>query len=138
MKDNFQPDIEELLRKSGLRMTRQRQALATLLFDGTDKHMTAEQVHAALKKRRAEVSLATVYNTLHQFTDAGMLREVVLDSSRVYFDTNIDAHHHFYDERNGHLIDIPSHAVQISRLPKVPDGTRLDGVDVVIRVRAED
>lgn len=121
---------------SGLRLTQQRRALAELLFDGTHKHMTAEQVYASMQKKRANVSLATVYNTLHQFTAAGLLREIGIDATRVYFDTNTQTHHHFYDDQTGHLIDIPEKAVGISHLPKSPKGTRFERVDVIVRVRS--
>ena len=128
------PDPQKLLRAAGLRSTAQRQALAALLFDGEHKHVTAEQVHAAARKRRMQVSLATVYNALNQFTQAGLLREVVIDSVRVYFDTNTGDHHHFYDSRSGHLMDIPANAISISRLPHPPVGRKLDRVDVIIRI----
>jgi Fur family iron response transcriptional regulator len=123
-----------LLEKAGFRQTRQRKTLASILFDGTHKHMTAEQVHAAARKKRAALSLATVYNTLHQFTEAGLLRQIVLDCSSVYFDTNVESHHHFFNQKDGKLADIPSSAVDIARLPKPPAGTKLDGVDVILRV----
>ena len=126
-----------LLKAAGVRPTRQRLALADMLFDGPHKHVTAEQVYAAVRKTKTHVSLATVYNTLHQFTEAGLLREVVIDSSRVYFDTNIDDHHHFFDEENSMLHDIPAKSVQIARLPKAPTGSKLDRVDVIIRLRAD-
>ena len=125
-----------LLEKAGLRSTRQRQALADYLFDGMHKHMTAEDVHAAMRKNRAPMALATVYNALHRFTDAGLLRQIVLDPSRVYFDTNTGDHHHFFDEDSGHLTDIPARAVHIAKLPRPPAGRRVGRVDVVIRVHA--
>lgn len=128
--------IAELLQTAGLRSTRQRLALGALLFDGTHKHVTAEQVFAAARKSRARVSLATVYNTLHQFTEAGLLREVVIDATRVYFDTNTVDHHHFFHEIEGHLSDVPASSVHLDRLPKLPSGMCLDRVDVVIRVRS--
>ncbi|HEU0118710.1 MAG TPA: Fur family transcriptional regulator [Alphaproteobacteria bacterium] len=128
--------VTELLQRSGIRPTRQRTALARYLFDGCDKHMTAEQVHAAMRKAKTGVSLATVYNTLHQFTEAGLMHQVVIDSNRVYFDTNIHDHHHFFDETTGMLHDVPAKHVHISRLPKLPAGRELDRVDVVIRLRA--
>jgi Fur family iron response transcriptional regulator len=108
--------------------------MATLLFDGCDKHMTAEQVHAALRRNRSRVSLATVYNALHQFTTAGLLREVMIDNAGIYFDTNTGSHHHFFDAPTGKLHDIPADAVHIARLPKLPRGRKLDRVDIVIRV----
>ncbi|MFY9287806.1 MAG: iron response transcriptional regulator IrrA [Alphaproteobacteria bacterium] len=126
---------KELLQAVGIRPTRQRTALATLLFDGCDKHMTAEQIHAAIRKNKTYVSLATVYNTLHQFTKAGLLHEVVIDSNRVYFDTNIGDHYHFFDESSGELHDIPATDIKIAKLPKAPSGHSIDHVDVVIRLK---
>lgn len=127
-------NIANLLQSVGLRSTRQRLALGALLFDGMDKHVTAEQVFEAAAKTNAQVSLATVYNTLNQFTEAGLLREVVIDAARVYFDTNVGDHHHFFNESEGRLTDIPASAVHVDRLPKLPAGQRLDRVDVIIRV----
>src|SRR3984885_6294898 len=102
MKSHPQPDhLPSLLQAAGLRPTRQRMALAAALFDGCPKHVTAEQVHAAVRRSRSKVSLATVYNALHSFTEAGLLRQVVIDSNRIYFDTNIDRHHHFFDPASG-------------------------------------
>ena len=129
-------NVAEVLQNAGLRTTRQRMALGALLFDGMDKHVTAEQVFDAARKARTDVSLATVYNTLHQFTEAGLLREVVIDASRVYFDTNVTEHHHFFDETEGHLTDVPAASVHVDRLPKLPFGMQLSRVDVVIRVRS--
>jgi Fur family transcriptional regulator, iron response regulator len=123
------------LRGAGLRPTRQRLALAKLLFDGEDRHMTAEQLHDEAVAATIPVSLATVYNTLHQFTDAGLLREVVVEPGRSYFDTNIDDHHHFFCESTGMLKDIPGAAVMVGQLPHAPDGTEISRVDVIIRVR---
>lgn len=124
-----------LLQDAGIRQTRQRIALAALLFDGYNKHVTAEQVYAAARKRKARVSLATVYNTLHQFTIAGLMHQVVIDSNRIYFDTNVHDHHHFFDEVSGELHDIPAKDVHISKLPSPPSGCVFGRIDVVIRVR---
>src|SRR5579872_7081468 len=129
------PDILSRLRGAGLRPTRQRVALAKLLFDGADRHVTAEQLHGEASAAAIPVSLATVYNTLHQFTTAGLLREVVVEPGRSYFDTNIDEHHHFYCETTGMLQDIPGSAVMVSPLPGAPAGTEISRVDVIIRVR---
>src|SRR5216110_328279 len=90
------PIVVERLRRVGLRPTRQRVALARLLFNGGDRHVTAEQLHGEAAAAAIRVSLATIYNTLHQFTDRGLLREVVVEAGRSYFDTNIDDHHHFF------------------------------------------
>jgi Fur family transcriptional regulator, iron response regulator len=123
------------LREAGLRPTRQRVALAGLLFDHADRHVTAEQLHGEASAAAIRVSLATVYNTLHQFTNAGLLREVVVEPGRSYFDTNVDDHHHFFCESSGHLQDIPGEAVMVGCLPQPPAGTAIRRVDVIIRVR---
>jgi Fur family iron response transcriptional regulator len=120
----------------GLRPTRQRLALAKLLFDDGDRHVTAEQLHQQAVRAGVKVSLATVYNTLNQFTHSGLLREVAVDSRRSYFDTNTGPHHHFFNQDTAELTDISGDAVAVSRLPAAPAGTVIDGVDVIIRVRA--
>lgn len=127
--------VLDRLRGAGLRPTRQRMALAKLLFESGDRHVTAEALHGEAQSAAVRVSLATVYNTLHQFTDAGLLREIVVDSARSYFDTNTSDHHHFFMEDKGELTDIPAVAIEVSRLPAPPVGHAIDRVDVVIRVR---
>lgn len=122
------------LRRKGLRPTRQRLALGRLLFDGGPRHVTAEALHDEAAGAGVRVSLATVYNTLHQFTDAGLLREVVIDGGRTYFDTNLDDHHHFYHVEEARLEDIPGAGVVVSGLPQVPDGAQLDRIDVIVRI----
>ncbi len=119
---------------AGLRPTRQRVALAQLLFDGCDRHVTAEALHGEALAAGQAMALATVYNTLHQFTEAGLLREVVVEAGRSYFDTNIRDHHHFYHESTGELRDVHGEAVVVSTLPQPPAGTRIARVDVVIRL----
>lgn len=126
------------LRQSGLRPTRQRLALARLLFDGADRHVTAEQLHSEAEAAGVSVSLATIYNTLHQFTDGGLLREVVVEAGRSYFDTNIGGHHHFFDSGTGQLTDIPDHQIAIGDLPPAPAGAKIERVDLVIRIRSLD
>lgn len=130
-------NVLDQLKAAGLRPTRQRLALAKLLFEGGDRHVTAELLHADAEAHRIRVSLATVYNTLHQFTAAGLLREVVVESGRSYFDTNRHDHHHFYNETSGELTDIPGAEVALARLPGVPAGRRITRVDVVIRLADE-
>ncbi len=125
----------ELLRRAGLRPTRQRLELAQLLFADGDRHLTAEGLHGAAQSTGIKVSLATVYNTLHQFTQSGLLRQVVVDSARTYFDTNIGNHQHFYCEDEGRLIDIPGETIAVAGVPAPPKGTAIERVDVVIRVR---
>lgn len=122
------------LKDAGLRPTRQRLALAKLLFEGGNHHFTAEQLHARAMEAEVRVSLATVYNTLHQFHDAGLLREVVVEAGRSYFDTNMDDHHHFYFEGSGELRDVDQDDVTLSTLPTAPDGTKVARVDVIIRL----
>lgn len=127
-------DVIECLRSVGLRPTRQRLALAKLLFEGVDRHITAEKLHIEAQEASIRVSLATVYNTLHQFTDVGLLREIAVDSSRSYFDTNNSDHHHFFFEESGDLADIEDDQIDVARLPEPPAGTHIERVDVVIRV----
>ena len=123
------------LRQSGLRPTRQRVELAGLLFDDCDRHVTAESLHDEITKAGVKVSLATVYNTLHQFTDAGLLRQVIVDAARSYFDTNTGDHQHFFLEKEGTLIDIPGDAISVAGVPNPPPGLTVDRVDVVVRVK---
>jgi Fur family iron response transcriptional regulator len=123
------------LRAVALRPTRQRLALAKLLFDGGDRHVSAEQLHGEAQDSKIRVSLATVYNTLHQFTEAGLLREIVVEAGRSYFDTNTSRHHHFYFATSGRLEDIPGHMVDVARIPEPPPGTVVERIDVVVRVR---
>ena len=123
------------LRKAGLRLTKQRLALGRLLFDGPSRHVTAESFHEEALDQGVRVSLATIYNTLHQFTDAGLLRQVIVDGSKIYFDTNIAEHHHFYLENQDQLMDIDAQSVQVSQLPNAPKGTEVTRVDVIVRLR---
>jgi Fur family iron response transcriptional regulator len=119
-----------------LRPTRQRIALARLLVgDGQNRHVTAESLFALTGGEGEKVSLATVYNTLRAFCDAGLMNEIVVDGSRSYFDTRIDDHPHFYWEDRGALTDAPADQIEIARLPLAPDGTEISRVDVVIRLR---
>jgi Fur family iron response transcriptional regulator len=123
------------LRHAGLRPTRQRVELAGLLFQDADRHVTAESLHDEVTGAGVKVSLATVYNTLHQFTQAGLLRQVIVDAARSYFDTNTGDHQHFFLEKEGMLIDIPGEHIAVSGVPTPPAGLAVDRVDVVVRVR---
>lgn len=124
------------LGKAGLRPTRQRLALAALLVgDGEDRHVTAESLFVAASQAGEAVSLATVYNTLRAFCEAGLMQEVVVDGSRSYFDTRTDDHPHFYWEDSATLTDAPAEQLEIVRLPQLPEGTELARVDVIIRLR---
>ncbi len=121
---------------AGLRPTRQRLALAQLLVgDGCDRHVTAEGLFEAATQTGEPVSLATVYNTLRAFCDAGLVREITVDGSKSYFDTNMTDHPHFYWEETGQLTDAPASELEINRIPGAPEGTRVAKVDVVIRLR---
>lgn len=127
--------VIERLRGVGLRPTRQRLGLARILLDGGDRHITAEQLHDEAEASGLRVSLATIYNSLHQFTEAGLLREVVVESGRSYFDTNTSDHHHFYNEDSGSLHDIPGHKVTVAALPEPPEGQAIARVDVIVRIK---
>ena len=124
---------------AGLRPTRQRIALAELLVgDGKNRHVTAEGLFEAAARAGASVSLATVYNTLRSFTQAGLMTEITVDGTRSYFDTRTDDHAHFFCEDSGELSDAPQGAIAFSRLPDPPEGAEISRIDVVIRVRATD
>ena len=129
------PCLTAVLRMAGLRPTRQRVALAELLFAGAHRHVSAEQLHAEALGAHVNVSLATIYNSLHQFREAGLLREVAVDASRSYFDTDTSDHHHFYLEDEQRVSDIPSSSIVIQNLPEPPAGTNITHVDVVVRVK---
>lgn len=126
------------LKQAGLRPTRQRIALAKLLFEGENRHVTAEDLHAETRAAGVSVSLATIYNSLHQFTDAGIMREVVVEAGRSYFDTNTGDHHHFFHEDTGSLEDIPTELINVSALPAAPQGKSVQRVEVIVRVSADD
>jgi Fur family iron response transcriptional regulator len=123
------------LREAGLRPTRQRVALAEMLFRGGHHHLTAELLHAKAAKAGHRISLATIYNTLHQFTQTGLLSQVTVDANRSYFDTNTGDHQHFYIEDDGELIDIPGEMIEIAGVPAPPKGMTVDRVDVVVRIK---
>ncbi|MDO9417621.1 iron response transcriptional regulator IrrA [Pararhizobium sp.] len=126
---------EERLRRQGLRPTRQRIALADILFAKGDRHLTVEELHEEAVQAGVPVSLATVYNTLHQFTEAGLLRVLAVESARTYFDTNVSDHHHFFVEGDNEVLDIPVNNISIGNLPEPPEGMEIAHVDVVIRLR---
>lgn len=124
------------LASAGLRPTRQRLALAHLLIgDGQHRHVTAESLYEASRDSDERVSLATVYNTLRVFSDAGLLREITVNGARSYFDTNVSNHPHFFWEDTEELMDAPDEDLKIAKLPDAPKGTEIAKVDVVIRLR---
>jgi len=126
--------VISMLQEAGLRPTRQRMGLARLLFETGNRHVTAEDLYAEAKIAGIPVSLATIYNALHQFTASGLLREVIVGPGRTYFDTNTSGHHHFFFEETGDISDIPENEISITRLPSLPPGATLDRVEIVVRV----
>lgn len=128
-------DVKSLLRQVGLRPTRQRMALGWILFGKGDRHLTAEMLYEEATHAKVPVSLATVYNTLHQFTEVGLLRQIAVDGSKAYFDTNISTHHHFFIEGDNAVLDIPEADVVLGRAPTPPEGYEVARVDVVVRLR---
>jgi Fur family iron response transcriptional regulator len=128
-------DVKAMLRQVGLRPTRQRMALGWILFAKGDRHLTAEMLYEEATKAKVPVSLATVYNTLHQFTEVGLLRQVAVDGSKTYFDTNVSDHHHFFVEGENALVDIPGAEKIVGKTPEAPEGYEIARVDVVVRLR---
>jgi Fur family iron response transcriptional regulator len=128
-------DVKAMLREVGLRPTRQRMALGWMLFGKGDRHITAEMLYEEATKAKVPVSLATIYNTLHQFTDVGLLRQVAVDGSKTYFDTNSTQHHHFFVEGENALLDIPDTDVVVGKTPVPPEGYEIARIDVVVRLR---
>jgi Fur family iron response transcriptional regulator len=128
-------DVKSMLREVGLRPTRQRMALGWILFARGDRHLTAEMLYEEATKAKVPVSLATVYNTLHQFTEVGLLRQVAVDGSKTYFDTNVTEHHHFFIEGDNALVDIPDAEAIVGKMPTAPEGFEIARVDVVVRLK---
>lgn len=128
-------NVRAALRRAGLRPTRQRLALGQLLFSGNGRHVSAESLHDEATRTAVPVSLATVYNTLNQFTEAGLLREIAVDGTRSYFDTNVTDHHHFLIEETSEVMDIPANHLSMDSLPVPPEGMEIVRVDVVVRLR---
>jgi len=130
--------LEEKLRKCGLRPTKQRLALAEMIFCKGHRHIAAEELHEEAVKANVPISLATVYNTLHQFTEAKLLRIIAVEGSKTWFDTNTSDHHHFYLEHESRVIDIPenpSGQPVVTNLPPAPDGMEIINVDLMVRLR---
>ena len=127
-------DVVKMLRGAGLRPTRQRVSLAKLLFGKGDRHTTAENLYEEALLANVPISLATIYNSLHQFTEVGLLRELAVDGTRTYFDTNTGDHQHFFLEAEGKMIDIPTPSLRVNGIPDLPKGKRVARVDVMIRL----
>ncbi|PHR91375.1 MAG: transcriptional repressor [Robiginitomaculum sp.] len=127
-------DPNQILAKNGIRPTKIRKAIARLLFDGHDKHVTVENVIDMARNSEIKTSVASVYNTLNQFAAAGLLRRVVVEQGRTFFDTNLSDHHHFYFEDEQRLEDIPDGTIKLQSIPKLPYGRRIKSIGVTIRV----
>ena len=134
-RDGTDTEVAARLRSAGLRPTRQRVALAGLLFCEGDRHVSAETVYEEAIAARVSVSLATVYNTLNQFTAAGLLRELAVSGAKSFFDTRTSPHHHFWSEADGRMTDVAAEDVEVARLPEPPPGMEIAGVEVMIRLR---
>ncbi len=132
---NEHQDVTGMLRGAGLRPTRQRVALAELLYSQGNRHISAEVLHEEAILANVPVSLATVYNTLHQFTEVGLLREIAVEGTKTYFDTNTSEHHHFFLEDENRVIDIPDSSLTLDNLPVPPEGMEISRVEVVVRLR---
>ena len=130
-------DIHARLEAAGLRATPKRIAIGSLLFDGPDRHVTADDVAGLARSAGVRVSLATAYNTLNQFVAAGLIKRITLDTERTYFDTNVSAHHHLFFERGGVLHDVPGDGVRIEGLPDLPAGSRISSIDIIIRMTSD-
>ncbi len=128
-------ELRDKLRRVGLRPTRQRVSLGWLLFGKGNRHVTAEMLFDEASSARVPVSLATVYNTLHQFTEVGLLRQLAVDGTKAYFDTNPTEHHHYFLEEEGELVDMPETGITIADLPVAPEGMEVAGVEVIVRLR---
>ena len=131
------PSLTALLRKHGIAPTHQRLEIAQVLF-GRCHHLSADQVLARVNESQAETSTATVYNTLNLFRDLGLIREVIVDPKRVFYDPNTEPHHHLYNVDTGEITDIDAGALSVSGLPELPTGMVTEGVDIIVRVRASD
>jgi len=128
-------DCVDLLRRAGLRPTRQRLVLGAFLFSNGGRHVTAEMLHAEAAEANIQISLATIYNTLNQFTDAGLLRQIGVDGSKSFFDTNPSTHHHYYVDQEDRLLDVPEPGVEIDQLPQPLPGYEISRVDVIVHLR---
>jgi Fur family transcriptional regulator, iron response regulator len=128
-------DCVDLLRRAGLRPTRHRMMLGAVLFSNGGRHVTAEMLHAEAVEANMQISMATVYNTLNQFTEAGLLRQIGVDGSKSFFDTNPSTHHHFYVDQEDRLLDVPEPGIEIDQLPQPLPGYQISRVDVIVHLR---
>lgn len=127
-------ELIDLMRKKGISPTRQRVEIAQAMFT-RPQHVSADQLLSLVNKQRHSVSKATVYNTLGLFANKGLVREVIVDPTKVFYDTTTSPHHHFYNVDTGELMDVEHDSVLLGEIPSLPDGTIAEAVDVVIRIR---
>ena len=129
--------IDKALKKlenSPLKVTAQRVAMIKLLFKNGADHFTAEDIYGEVNKKKIKISLATIYNSLNQFKEFGIIKAIKVSSDKIYFDTNLKKHHHFYCIKSSKLIDVETNRVKISKLPKIPRGKKLKSIDVIINI----
>ena len=126
--------IMGMLRRKDIKLTKQRVALASLLFNLPSGHVTAEELHDETKRNELKISLATVYNTLNHFADNGLIKTLQVDNQKTFFDTNSKNHHHFYDQDTGDLIDIRNEDINVSKLPDAPKGKKIKDIEVTVSV----
>jgi Fur family iron response transcriptional regulator len=127
-------NIKEILRSKSLKLTKQRLLVASYLFDGHDKHVTAEDLFKELNKSKSKISLATVYNTLHEFYKNKLINKLSINSEKIYFDTNISTHHHFYNKEDEVLVDV-SNNLKINGLPNPPKGKKIEKIEVLVHLK---
>ena len=125
----------ELLKNVALRPTKQRIALTKILFQENNLHVTAEQLHSEAIRKGYKISLATVYNALNSFKEAGIVKQVLVEPGKIYFDTNTESHHHFYIEETGELVDVPDDECKIVSLPRIPAEYMVSQVEITIRLK---
>ena len=130
-------EYEKMLRRHKLRPTRQRLMISRILFAGGHRHVTAERLRSEVEEADGNISFATIYNTLNLFSKAGLLREIKIDEKVTHYDTNTEHHHHFYDQEQNALIDIPRDKLGIEGIPSAPAGRRIERVDVIVRLAKE-
>ena len=127
-------NIKEILRSKSIKLTKQRLLIASYLFDGYNKHVTAEDLFKKLNKSKSKISLATIYNTLHEFHKSKLINKLTMDSEKIYFDTNMTNHHHFYNKEDRMLIDV-SNNLEINGLPNPPKGKKIEKIEVLVHLK---
>jgi len=127
-------NIKEILRSKSLKLTKQRLLIASYLFDGKDKHVSAEELFKKLNKSKSKISLATVYNTLHEFYKNKLISKLTINSEKIYFDTNMTDHHHFYNKKDEMLVDVSGN-LKINGLPNPPKGKKIEKIEVLVHLK---